>query len=66
MSAEPLADLIDAQGHRVIARETPSGLLAILTHNPSSGLRDGHPCLSRDNAVELRDALTEFIARQAS
>lgn len=63
---EPLADLIDAQGHRVIARETPSGLLTILTLRISSGLRDGHPCLNRDHAVELRNALTEYIGGQAS
>lgn len=57
----PLANFFDAQGHRVTATETRSGLLAILTDTPGKGLANGHPCLSRENAAELRDALTRFI-----
>jgi len=63
-STAPLADLIDAQGHRVLALPAPSGLLAILSHAPDGQLcSGGHPCLNRENAVELRDALNEFIER---
>lgn len=58
---KPLASLIDALGHRVTATRAPSGLLIILTLNPDSGLRDGHPALHRENARALRDALNDFI-----
>jgi hypothetical protein len=64
VTGQPLADLVDEQGHRVVALVTPSGALTILTLNITSGLRDGHPCLNRDQAVELRNALTEYIGRQ--
>jgi hypothetical protein len=56
-----LARFIDAQGHRVKAVVTRSGLLAVLTQVPGNGLSGGHPCLNAENAVVLRDALTEFI-----
>lgn len=60
----PLATMTDAQGHRVDVHETRSGLLVIATQaGPADGRRSGQPCLNRDNAVVLRDALTEFIAR---
>ena len=59
----PLAELFDAHGHRVTATTAgpDASLLVILTLNADSGLRDGHPCLSRENAAALRDALTDFI-----
>jgi len=65
MAAEPqalpvLADFIDSQGHRVTAEETRSGLLAVLTRMPSSGLRNGHPALDRDSARTLGLALLAF------
>lgn len=63
MTSPPLANLIDAQGHRVLATVTRSGLLTIITVTPEKGIRSGHPCLNRENAVELRNALTEFITR---
>lgn len=65
-SAPPeLARFIDAQGHEVTAEVTRSGLLAILARTPDGSLRDGSPCLNRENAAELRDALTEFIDRES-
>ncbi len=62
MTPEPLATLIDAQGHRVVATETDTGLLTIITYTLGRGA-SGHPCLTRDDdqAVKLRDALTAFI-----
>ena len=62
----PLANLIDAQGHKVTATVARSGLLAIITTAREDGIRSGHPCLNRENAIELRNALTEFIARSGS
>lgn len=59
-AAAPLADFIDALGRRVTAEETYSGLLAVLTRMPSSGIRNGHPCLNRDNARTLAVALLAF------
>jgi len=56
----PLANFLDAQGHRVTAEPTHSGLLAILARTPDGSLRDGRPCLSRDNARELGNALLAF------
>lgn len=56
-----LARLTDALGRRVIAAVAPSGLLVILTQTADEGLRGGHPALNREQAAELRDALTEFI-----
>lgn len=58
-----LARFIDAQGHRVTAEVTRSGLLAILTRTVEEGIKSGHPCLNAENAVELRDALNELIGR---
>lgn len=65
MTNPPLANLIDAQGHRVTATPTRSGLLAILTTYGEDGIRSGHPCLNRENAIELRNALTEYIGSAA-
>lgn len=61
-----LADLIDAQGHRVIAAEVRPGLLTIVTYTLGAGA-SGHPCLTPDvdQAVRLRDGLTDFINRAA-
>ncbi len=56
----PLANILDAQGHQVTAVETRSGLLAVLTQTPETGLRGGHPCLNRENAKELGMALLAF------
>jgi hypothetical protein len=58
----PLASFLDAQGHRVTAEITRSGLLVILSRTPGEGLSGGHPALNRENAVELRNALTEYLA----
>jgi hypothetical protein len=61
-----LADLIDAQGHRVTATED-GDLLTIVTQPVATKtpkwIAPGHPCLTRDTdqAVKLRDALNEFI-----
>ena len=52
-----LARIIDAQGHRVTAKETRSGLLVILARTPDGGLRSGRPALSEDNARVLGLAL---------
>lgn len=62
----PLARFIDAQGHRVTAEVTRSGLLVILTQTQAGDeARDsGHPALNLENAVELRDALNVFIGRE--
>ncbi len=57
----PLAEFIDAQGHRVTATVTSSGLLAVIAADPDEGIRDGHPCLSLENAAVLLAALEEFI-----
>jgi hypothetical protein len=57
----PLANFFDAQGHRVTAELTRSGLLAILTQTADEGLNGGHPALNREHAETLRDALNEFI-----
>lgn len=64
MSADtpPLAILIDAQGHRVTASVTRSGLLAVITQTPAEGRESGHPCLNLANVVELRDAFNAYIA----
>jgi hypothetical protein len=56
----PLANFLDALGRRVTAEVTHSGLLAVIARMPSSGLRNGHPCLDRDNARELGLALLAF------
>lgn len=56
-----LARFIDAQGHQVTAGVTRSGLLAIVTRTPDGGIRSGMPCLNRENAADLMDALAEFI-----
>lgn len=61
-----LTRFIDAQGHRVTAELTRSGLLAILTQTAGEGLNGGHPALNREHAKTLRDALNEFIAGPAS
>lgn len=61
MTGTRLADILDAHGHRVTADTTASGLLVILTATADGGLKDGHPCVNRAQAAELRDALTEFI-----
>lgn len=55
-----LARFFDAQGHRVTATVTPSGLLAILTATPEEGIKSGHPCLNPENAAELGRALLKF------
>jgi hypothetical protein len=55
------ARFIDALGRQVTATIAPSGILVILTRDPETGLRGGHPALDRESAAELRDALTEFI-----
>ncbi len=57
-----LAELFDAQGHRVTASVTRSGLLTIVTQT-LDGKASGHPCLSPavDQAVKLRDALNVFL-----
>ena len=60
------ASLTDALGHRVTATVTRSGLLALVTRRPPSGAADGHPCLSPENAAQLRDWLTEFIDGQGA
>lgn len=60
-----LANFIDAQGHRVTATPTRSGLLAVITTATEDGIRSGHPCLNRANATELRDALNEFLGEEA-
>jgi hypothetical protein len=59
-----LASFIDALGHQVTVVVAPSGLLVILTRTADEGLRDGHPALNVENAIELRDALMEFIDGQ--
>jgi hypothetical protein len=56
-----LARFIDAQGHRVTAEVTRSGLLAVLTRTPDEGLNGGHPCLTAENAAELMGALARFV-----
>ena len=56
-----LARFIDALGRQVTATIAPSGVLVILTRDPETGLRGGHPAPDRESAAELRDALTEFI-----
>jgi len=56
-----LAEFLDAHGHRVTATTARGDLLVILTSTAESGLRDGHPCVNRAQAAELRDALTTFI-----
>jgi hypothetical protein len=56
-----LAHFTDALGRVVTATIARSGILVILTRDPGSGLRGGHPALDRESAAELRDALTEFI-----
>lgn len=56
-----LAHFTDALGRVVAATITRSGVLVILTRDPESGLRGGHPALDRESAAELRDALTAFI-----
>jgi hypothetical protein len=62
VSAAPaLAEFFDAHGRRITAVVTPSGLLAILTRTPETGLRGGHPALNAENAAELRDALNVFL-----
>lgn len=61
-----LAELIDAQGHRVTATED-GDMLTIVTQTvatePAKWHTPGQPCLTRDTeqAVKLRDALTVFI-----
>lgn len=60
MTNSPLARLIDAQGRRVTATVTRSGLLAIITATPDEGIKSGHPCLSPANARELGNALIAF------
>jgi hypothetical protein len=62
---DELAHFIDALGRQVTATTGPSGLLVILTRTPGTGLRGGHPCLDREGAAQLRDALTEFIDGEA-
>lgn len=59
-----LARLIDAQGHRVIATVTRSGLLVILTQTQTGDEpRDsGRPALNPENARELRKAIDEYLA----
>lgn len=61
----PLASLIDAQGRRVTAEVTRSGLVAILTRTPDEGLNGGHPALNADNARQLGNALLAFAEREA-
>ena len=56
----PLVSFLDAQGHRVTLEVTRSGLAALLTRTPDEGLRSGHPCLSRENARKLGEALLAF------
>lgn len=58
----PLASFFDAQGHRVTAEVTRSDLLALRSWTPGGKLSDGF-ALNDQNAVELRDALNEFIGR---
>lgn len=60
----PLANILDAHGRQVTAEVTRSGLLAILTRTVGTGQDSGQPALNRENAVELRDALNDFIARE--
>jgi hypothetical protein len=60
-AAPVLAEFFDALGRRVTATIARSGILVILTRDPESGLRGGHPALDRESAAELRDALTAFI-----
>lgn len=57
-----LARFIDAQGHRITAEVTRSDLLALRSWTPGGKLSDGF-ALNEENAVELRDALNEFIDR---
>lgn len=61
----PLARFLDAHGRRITAVVTPSGLLAILTRTPETGLRGGHPALNAENAAELRDALDKYLKGQS-
>lgn len=56
----PLANILDAQGHRVTAEVTRSGLLVVRAWT-TDGKLSGHPALNREHAAELRDALTAFI-----
>jgi hypothetical protein len=60
-----LARFLDAHGRRITAVVTPSGLLAILTRTPETGLRGGHPALNAENAAELRDALDKYLEGQS-
>lgn len=62
----PLANFLDALGRRVTVEVTRSGLAAVLTRMPESGLNGGHPALSRDNARELGNALLAFADRGES
>lgn len=61
-----LARFTDALGRRVTAEPTRSGLLALLTRTVDEGLNVGHPCLSRENARELGEALLAFADRGPS
>ena len=60
LPARPIASFIDAQGHRVTATPTRSGLLAIITRAGEDGIRSGHPCLNAENARVLGEALLKF------
>jgi hypothetical protein len=67
VSAAPaLAEFFDAHGRRITAVVTPSGLLAILTRTPETGLRGGHPALNAENARELGNALIAFADGEAA
>jgi hypothetical protein len=61
-----LAGFIDAQGHRVTAEVTPSGLVTVLARTPDEGLRSGHPCLNRENALVLGTALVAWANGEPS
>jgi len=61
----PLANFLDALGHRVTAEVTPSGLLGIFARTADEGLNGGWPALNTENAVALRDGLNEYIARES-
>ena len=66
LPARPLANFIDAQGHRVTATLTRSGLLAIITRAGEDGIRSGHPCLNPENARELGEALLNWADREVA
>lgn len=62
----PLARFIDAQGHRVTASVTPSGLLVIPVRTVGKNIKSGDAALSPENARALRKAIDEYLEEVGS